>query len=179
MKTFVIRTNNARDKLIEFLKEAPLPYKIMQQPLGMKRTIDQNAYLWGVVYRRIADYSGQTTEEVHEGYKEKFRLEYSPDKKGIWKLRKRSTTEDSIYESWEYALFVRADAMVEMGLQIELPHENFVNELDFKTEVGYDDGEISASQGLDDDHLSRWETYSRNVRKAEQKWLLDEVGNHI
>ena len=36
------------------------------------RTLKQNAYLWSVVYAYIADFTGYSTEEVHEACKYKF-----------------------------------------------------------------------------------------------------------
>lgn len=36
------------------------------------RSLKANAYLWGVVYRTIAEWSGHTEDEIHEAMKEKF-----------------------------------------------------------------------------------------------------------
>jgi hypothetical protein len=40
--------------------------QIMVEERKHRRTIAQNAYLWGVVYQRIADYSGHEPEDIHE-----------------------------------------------------------------------------------------------------------------
>lgn len=39
-----------------------------------RRSLDQNAWLWGVVYRTIADYTGSTEQELHEIFKRMFLL---------------------------------------------------------------------------------------------------------
>lgn len=36
-----------------------------------KRTLDQNAYLWGIVYKTISDYNGDTENDLHEYLKRK------------------------------------------------------------------------------------------------------------
>lgn len=36
------------------------------------RSLTVNAYLWGVVYQTIAEWSGHDAEEIHEALKEKF-----------------------------------------------------------------------------------------------------------
>lgn len=36
-----------------------------------RRSLDQNAYLWGVVYKTIADYNGDTENDLHEFFKRK------------------------------------------------------------------------------------------------------------
>jgi hypothetical protein len=45
------------------------------------RTQKQNAYLWGVIYKVIADYTGFIDQEIHELFKEKF-LNYTKVKWG-------------------------------------------------------------------------------------------------
>lgn len=135
MKTWVIRSEKGRQEYIEYLKTLRLPFRAMDQIIYPGRTIDENAYLWGVVYQRIAEFTGHSTIEVHNGYKEKFRLEYSPDKNGVWRLRVKSTTEDNIFSIMKYALMVRADAELELGITIEMPNECFVNELKFENEI--------------------------------------------
>lgn len=42
------------------------------EPKSSVRTLAQNSYLWGVVYKIISDYTGFTTQEIHEVCKKKF-----------------------------------------------------------------------------------------------------------
>ena len=37
-----------------------------------KRSLDQNSYLWGVVYKVISDHTGSTENELHEIFKRMF-----------------------------------------------------------------------------------------------------------
>lgn len=38
----------------------------------VRRSLQANAYLWGVVYQTIAEWSGHTEDEIHEAMKELF-----------------------------------------------------------------------------------------------------------
>lgn len=40
--------------------------------LRAARSLEQNRYLWGVVYQTLADYTGYTPEEIHDVCKAKF-----------------------------------------------------------------------------------------------------------
>jgi len=107
----------------------------MLQTIDPKRTINENDYLFGVVYKMIAEHTGQSVLAVHEAYKTLFNIEYSPDKNGSWALRLKSTTTFSTMSIMEYAEKVRADALIDMGINIPLPNECFINELVFKHEM--------------------------------------------
>jgi hypothetical protein len=135
MITGVIRNNNQKDKVIDWIKDRPLPIKFMFEPVYPTRSVEQNAYLFGVVYKKISEHTGHNLVEVHQGYKEKFLVEYSPDVLEKWQLRIKSTTEFSTISIMEYAMMVRADAEIEYGIQIELPNELFNQALYFSEEM--------------------------------------------
>lgn len=137
METYVIRSIKDRNKLIEYMNHRRLPFKVMFQEIYPKRTLDENAYLFGVVYRAIQDHTGHSLDEIHKAYKLKFNVEYAPDKNGHWALRMKSSTLEDTISIMEFAMKVRADALIEMGINIPLPNECFVNELNFDNEVGY------------------------------------------
>lgn len=128
---YVARNNEIRDWIIEVIKNQRLPFKILVQPMFPSKTPSQLAYLWGVVYRRIADHTGHTTREVHNGYKDMFNLEYSELPGGSFCLRVKGTSEENTVSLNEYMHKVRADAVIELGINIELPNEVFVNELNY------------------------------------------------
>lgn len=92
---------------------------------GKVRSLNQNAYLWGVVYSMISAESGHTTEEVHEYMKATFlprhfiRLGDSRKEQQIGK----STTTLTTTEFEEYLQRIRAFAAQELNLVIPLPHE--------------------------------------------------------
>jgi len=135
----VIRNKKQLHDLKELLDQERLPFKITWQTIYPIRTLDSNDYLWAVVYTTIAEATGQSPEEVHEGYKIKynfrFDLEYNTETKRMeWITGVGSTTKLDMQEIWNYILKVRADAELELGVVIPMPNEVFVNELKYSTE---------------------------------------------
>ena len=135
MDLFVIRSKKSLQEFTELIKERRLPLKVMLQTIDPKRTVNENDYLFGVVYKMIAEHTGQSVLEVHEGYKTLFNIEYSPDSKGYWALRLKSTTTFSTMSIMDYTEKVRADALVDLGINIPMPNEVFFNELIFIREM--------------------------------------------
>lgn len=82
-----------------------------------RRSLPQNAYLWGVVYRVIATFTGDTDEAIHDAMGREF-LSYRDDK-GLQRVR--STTELSTEEFAEYVEQVRAWAATFLNLPIPDP----------------------------------------------------------
>jgi hypothetical protein len=131
MELFVLRNNKQRESLIDsHLKGHRLPFKVLTQEIYPDRSLDQNAYLFGVVYKYIEDYTGMTKREVHDFYKNEFNIEYSPDRYGHWHLRHKSSTEFDTVEMEQFAMMVRAHAMIELGINIPLPNECVIDKLD-------------------------------------------------
>src|SRR3990167_399857 len=89
------------------------------------RSLNQNAYMWGVVYEMIASETGHSTEEIHEYMKAMFlprhfiRLGKGNKEQQLTK----STTTLSTFEMEEYLEKVRAFAAMELSIRIPLPHE--------------------------------------------------------
>ena len=128
MELAAIRNNRQREALLEQLKGYRLPFKIVVQEIYPARSVDANAYYWGVITKMIAIETGHTAEELHEYYKRMFLVDYAPNKKNEWSLRVKSTTELDQREFMSYALKVRAQAMLDLGIDIPLPNEVIVNE---------------------------------------------------
>lgn len=90
------------------------------------RSLNQNAYMWGVIYTMIASETGHSTEEVHEFMKCMFlprhfiRLGKSKKEQQVVK----STTTLSTTEMEEYLERVRAFAAQELNMTIPLPNES-------------------------------------------------------
>lgn len=136
----VIRNNRQRERLIEALVSRRLPFRIAIQDLYPVRSVDFNAYLWGVVYYYIAEATGHTQIEVHDACKIRynFRHDFKYSKKtGKWKLVSKvdSTTATFSREFMEYVMRVRADAEIELHVTIPMPNEEFKPELAFETEL--------------------------------------------
>lgn len=82
-----------------------------------KRSLPQNNYLWGVVYKTIGDFLGYTTDEVHEVMGQLYLKYY--DKNNLERIK--STTELSTEEFTEYVENVRRFVSNEFDLYIPDP----------------------------------------------------------
>ena len=138
MELFVLRNNKQRESLIEtHIREYRLPFKLLTQEIHPRRSLDQNAYLFGVVYKYISNETGHTVREIHSFYKNEFNIEYGPDIDGHWALRYKSSTEFSTVEMEQFSMMVRAHAMIELGIDIPLPNECIVDKIDMTRSGNY------------------------------------------
>lgn len=128
---YVARNKELQAWIVEIVKNYRLPFKLQIQPIYPDKSVSQLGYLFGVVCKRIADHTGHSPTEVYEAYKRNFKIEYSQDRAGNWALRQKGASDFDTVDCEEFALMIRADAVVEMGLVIELPNECFISALDF------------------------------------------------
>jgi hypothetical protein len=84
------------------------------------RSNEQNRYMWGVVYKIMADYTGHSEEEIHEAMK----YEFLTDKGSKMKIP-RSTATLSTLEMEDYLSKVREFASMELGCYIPEPNEYY------------------------------------------------------
>lgn len=125
---FVVRNNRNLETLQDHLKNKRLPFKVFTQEMRVTRSLNENAYLWGVVYEYISDFTGETKKRIHDFYKWRFNVVYEPDKHNAFRLRIKGTSEMSTLSFEEFALMVRADAALEFKLRIPFPNEVIVPE---------------------------------------------------
>lgn len=87
------------------------------------RTLSQNSWLWGVVYKTIADSTGSTEDELHEIFKRMF----LPPRFVKWKDREiklpNTTTELSKQDFSDYVDRIRAE-VASLGISIPQPDSN-------------------------------------------------------
>ena len=102
-------------EVIRKFESKPITVTVTRRKI--KRTLPQNSYLWGVVYKIIADYIGDTDESVHDAMGQEFRG-YRDDN-GLKKVR--STTEMSTEEFTAYVERVRQWAAGYLNLNIPDP----------------------------------------------------------
>ncbi len=120
------------------MSERRLPFKVALEGVEPVRSLSINNYLWGIVYTYIAEATGSSPEEVHEGYKRKFRFRgdfvYNKEyDRYDYVIGTQSTTKDSNYELWQFTLRIRADAEIEHHIVIPMPNETFLtDELKFE-----------------------------------------------
>lgn len=100
-------------------------------PFKPTRSNLQNRYLWGWIYKPIADYSGNTSEEVHSIMK----MQYLRAKTSSWKAEYiRSTTSLTTAEFTQYIENIRG-WMLSFGIVLPTPEERKrANGLDFTWE---------------------------------------------
>lgn len=140
MDLFVIRNKSQLLKLVDLLNQRRLPFKLMADDIYPLRSVDFNAYYFGVVLKYISDESGHNIIECHEAYKQKFGLridfEFNTDK-GIYEpvFGVGSTAEMNMRVFSDYVFRVRADGELEHHIIIPMPSESFVPELDFKHDL--------------------------------------------
>lgn len=137
MELRVIRNKKMLEEYKKYLSELPLPLKVASQSVSPGRTVEANAYLWGVVYKMIADEVGSSVIDVHEGFKAKYNFRYDfifnpTTNRFEVDLGVQSTTRLDIWEFWQYIYKVRAEGEIDLHLRIPMPNEVFENRLTFE-----------------------------------------------
>ncbi len=61
-----------REQFDRYIESLVGVVEIIVKPWKQKRTDEQNKYLWGVVYKCLSDWNGNSTEEWHEICKQMF-----------------------------------------------------------------------------------------------------------
>ncbi len=137
MELHILRSKKELTEYWQWLNSQPLPVKVLTQRMELQRTIDQNSYLFGVVYKTISDYTGHTVDEIHEFYKDRFNFEYSLNPRtGEFELRYKSSTEETTASMGEFIDKVVSHAVNELGIGIPEANEVFYNdEVNFKKNV--------------------------------------------
>lgn len=83
-----------------------------------KRSNSQNRYLWGVLYKAIADESGHSSEEVHEFMKARFLPRQFIVINGEEMQAHKSTTQLTVPEFAQFVDQVSAFAATELGITL-------------------------------------------------------------
>jgi hypothetical protein len=137
MELSVVRNKKQVLELCNKLMERRLPFRLLIDDIYPVRSVDMNAYYWGVVLKYISEESGHTVEECHEIYKEKFNLgiEFMINKhKGIpepvFGIGSTASMNSKAFN--DYVFRVRVDGEMEHGIVIPLPSESFIPELEFE-----------------------------------------------
>jgi hypothetical protein len=133
-KLYIARNEKMRSWILDKIKVHDLPFRLYIERLERNRSINQNDYLHGIVFKMISEHTGHSLDEVKEGYLSKFNVGYYLDNKGRWRLRTLRTSEMTTISFETFSEWVRADAAIEMNLYIPLPMEVFVEELKFHDE---------------------------------------------
>ena len=132
MTTVFVRGEGDKKKVLALLKETDMPYKVTVKK-GGTRSLEQNAYLWGVVYDVILNESGLINDgwapdDLHEYFLGEYHGWEELKGLGRRKVRpvERSSTKSTI-EFMEYIEFIQRWA-AERGIYIPDPNEELKDE---------------------------------------------------
>ena len=124
--SYFVANSGQLQRLHVALNKVQLPFKITLSR-GGKRSIEQNAYLWGVAYQTILDHSlgeqGWRLEDLHEYFLGEYHGWQTLEGFGRKRVRpiERSSGK-SVSEFMDYISFVQQKA-AEMGIYIPDPEE--------------------------------------------------------
>ena len=118
----LIFTEQTKEKFHDYLATIPGQVEVTVAPFKERdqRSIQQNRYLWGVIYKLVSDETGFTDEEVHEIFKVMFLSRYVTLAGREVKIT-RSTTELDTKDFGEYCEKIREFASMNLGLNIPDP----------------------------------------------------------
>lgn len=124
-------SETARARVMEWLENNE-GKKVQIERVKAKRSNQQNAYLWGVVYPTISYDTGHTPEELHEIYKRMFLAPKYIRYNGKEIKLPRSTKNLNKIEFGEYLERIFAEAG-SLGIHIPTPDEaGYVSDFDLK-----------------------------------------------
>ena len=127
MTTIFVKGDRDKKKLLAVLRDTKLPYKVTVKRGGL-RSLEQNAYLWGVVYEIILTEAGLTdqgwaAEDLHEYFLGEYHGWDEITGLGRRKLRPRGRSSTmSTMEFMDYVAFIQMWA-AEKGIDIPDPNE--------------------------------------------------------
>jgi len=132
-QTIIIRDWHLKQQAKALIDSLPLedPHEISVRPWKSKRSLQQNRYLFGVVYERIRLHVQESTgeiysaEDIHEAMKQKFLpadiVEIGDERFTV----ARTTTRLTVREFAEYVDSIIGYAAEHLGLVVPAPDEEW------------------------------------------------------
>jgi hypothetical protein len=112
-----------RERLYKALKGLKrIPYRFEIKENRNQRSVNENAYYWGVVVKIMSDYTGDRPEAMHEILKAKF-LKEIVNFGGEDLVITKSTAKLNTKEFEDYLEEIRVFAITELEVTIPLPNE--------------------------------------------------------
>ena len=96
--------------------------KVSIKPFTKTRSLNQNAYYWAVIIATLADFTGYSTDEMHEVLRVKF-LPYKANVGNEEVTITKSTTDLDTTEFEKYLAEIREWASVALEVFLPLPGE--------------------------------------------------------
>jgi len=106
-----------------------------KEKLPKIRSVNQNAYLWGVVYKLISEYTGYTTDEVHYEMAMMFHYEFRKRFDGSMVKVPKSTAKMSTVEFNNYWEQIQIFASTNWDLNIPSPNEELMLSAELEQEL--------------------------------------------
>lgn len=110
----VLEDKEKWQRRLETLKDKKIQISLVER--RKNRSLKQNGYLWGCVYKIIADETGHTPEEIHNIFKNLF-LREETDLKGLNCYRTKHLSDLTTGGMVEYIMNIVAKA-AELGITI-------------------------------------------------------------
>ncbi|MFA5080282.1 MAG: recombination protein NinB [Candidatus Paceibacterota bacterium] len=113
-----------RQKLINYLKSLPenIELELVIKKKTSQRSLEQNAWYWGIALKTILKEVGYSPKEMHEILKAEFLTSFWEFQGKAYTIV-RSTTDLNTTEFSEYMGNVQRFASMEMGVYIPSPNE--------------------------------------------------------
>ena len=129
MPKFTINSTTAKQNAINLITAIDVSKKPIMDvsivPFKKDRTLPQNRYYFGVVLKHICDYTGFTSLEAHDLFKDNFLPKKTVTIGSKTIERTPSTTELSTVEFNNFIDDVTRYVAEELGLYVPLPNERF------------------------------------------------------
>lgn len=114
---YTIQSNKQRENFINMIKDMKLPFRAAVREQKTLRSLDHNAYLWGVIYQYIEDYTGIDKLELHDFYTNLFSFKCHMDITGHFYIDKQGTSRMNVNEFSDFIEKVKAHAWHHCGLK--------------------------------------------------------------
>jgi hypothetical protein len=124
---FVIKNNQDKQSLINYLKELENDYIVSVKKQRNNRSNMQNNYYWACIVQPLASELGYFPDEMHDCLKVKFASEWQSidinDRQvGLQVINSSARMNTKDFEV--YAEQIRIWALSELGIRLMLPNEN-------------------------------------------------------
>ena len=123
---FVIKNNQDKQSLINYLKELENDYIVDVKKQRNTRSNMQNSYYWKCIVQGLAEELGYFPNEMHDALRAKFLSEYemiSINDIQIAINKIGSTTALNTKSFEEYTEQIRVWALTDLGIRLMLPNE--------------------------------------------------------
>lgn len=123
-ESFLINNPNSKQLVISIIQNLQEgEYLVRVSKRRQSRSLNQNAYYWGVVVKMLAEEFGYDPQDMHEALKYKFLASSIQLENGEFLFFPKQSSELNTIEFEDYLEKIRIWAIMEFNILIPLPHE--------------------------------------------------------